>query len=82
MLGPGPLVNPSILGWRRTVRNMIVYRTPDGHWRVQVTDRRIEVYERVGGSLMAQPEVVLWSPPDLVTWLAGHGYDLADLIEG
>jgi hypothetical protein len=66
---------------RRTVPIMDVYRTPDGRWRIQVTTARIEVYERVGGSLVAQPEVVLRSPPDLAAWLAGHGYDIADLIE-
>jgi hypothetical protein len=63
------------------VRDVIVYRTPDSRWRIQVTTARIEVYERVGGSFMAQPEVVLRSPPDLVAWLAEHGVEIADLIE-
>jgi hypothetical protein len=66
---------------RRTVLIMQVWWTPDRRWRIQATGQRIEVYERVGGSLMAQPEVVLRSPPDLVAWLAEHNLELADLIE-
>lgn len=60
---------------------MRVWWTPDRRWRIQATDQRIEVFERVGSSVMAQPEAVLRSPPDLVAWLAEHGYDIADLVE-
>jgi hypothetical protein len=60
---------------------MEVWWTPDRRWRIQATGQRIEVYERIGASLAARPEVVLLSPPDLVAWLAERRLGLADLIE-